>query len=524
MATPPTEDQYTILIDEIKDWQLTHGSLIKLVRTEEEHTVLARPIGVSLFPTSFPKARFDEAMKLQPIYNELYAAISSDDKWIYDVLRDLIETEDSLAAILWSIHLKVKENSAHIQPLSLGIFRSDYMLHSSSTSSPPSLKQVEFNTISCAGFAHASIVSALHRHLLMKGAYLPWTESNPSLLDLSSLPQRTDAGSMAWSLQKAHKAYCQALSLAGPVQSTCILIVVQPYNVNIADERPIEYFLWDRGIPTYRVLFGAEFLDRTTLDLGTNTLHYRPALALPTSPPQEVGLVYLRAGYEHAEYDDLGVECRLRIEYSRAIKAPNILGHLATFKKVQQALALPDSDVLLRFLDPTKAAAVAKTFAPLWPLDDSTELGRHARAIATDPDQAGGYVLKPSLEGGGNNVYGDAIPGFLSAHPRERWGDYVLMQRIEPPPARNTLLLPAQGIHQGDVVCELGIWGACLWRGEGGRMEMVFNDTKGHSVRTKAAEVDEMSVVKGWGCFDSLCLIEGDGTLENTESTPQRYQ
>lgn len=48
------------------------------------------------------------------------------------------------------------------KPLSLGIFRSDYMVHQNpSDPGTLSLKQVEFNT--CAGGVHSGRVSKMHR-------------------------------------------------------------------------------------------------------------------------------------------------------------------------------------------------------------------------------------------------------------------------------------------------------------------------------------------------------------------------
>jgi len=60
-----TEDQLRHLVDEIKDYQLTHGSLVKVVEYETESSVPARPIGTSILPTLFPRARYEEAIELQ---------------------------------------------------------------------------------------------------------------------------------------------------------------------------------------------------------------------------------------------------------------------------------------------------------------------------------------------------------------------------------------------------------------------------------------------------------------------------
>jgi len=105
-------------------------------------------------------------------------------------------------------------------------------------------------------------------------------------------------------------------------------------------------------------------------------------------------------------------------------------------------------------------------------------------------------------------------------------GAFVLMELIRPPVVKNVLLTP-RGLHKGPVVSELGVFGFCLWRAkkraptvaqlgdsqavredEQGGVEFVFNEQGGWSFKTKSAKVDEMSVVKGYGCFDSPMLCE----------------
>ncbi len=212
----------------------------------------------------------------------------------------------------------------------------------------------------------------------------------------------------------------------------------------------------------------------------------------------------MRAGYDANEYDSIGIEARLQLERSRAIKCPSILSHLSTFKKVQQALAEPG--ILDRFLSSEQASQIAKTFAPLY-LIDTSDRGLHARKLALDRRTAVNYVLKPSLEGGGHNVYRDKIPGFLKSIPQSQWQNYILMEIINPPEQSN-MLLSSQGLYSGPVVSELGIFGACFWKrnSNGIGVEVMENKEAGFSFKTKRREVDEMSVVKGYGCFDSPCL------------------
>ena len=338
--------------------------------------------------------------------------------------------------------------------------------------------------------------------------------------------------SLVSGLVAAHEAYGSPKS--GQASSTGVLFVVQPRNMNICDERPLEYALRNRDppIPAFRVVFGEEVLSRTSLT-DTRELLYRP---LSDLPPIETSVVYLRAGYDPDEYTPAGISCRILLEQSRAIKCPSILGHLATFKKVQQALAAPHA--LARFLPPAEAELVANTFAPMYPMEDSSDAGKRGRTLARDPKTAVNHVLKPSLEGGGHNVYRGDIPAFLNSVPASRWHTYILMELINPVIQKNILLSPRgtytaedadgadassgsktqQQQHRdisfaiprpGPTISELGIFGVCLWRSKPQtHPEILENTEAGWSFKTKPASVDEMSVVKGYGCFDSPYLVD----------------
>lgn len=77
-----------------------------------------------------------------------------------------------MARILWEIHAAIQKEG-YVQDLSLGIFRSDYMLHEAQTiagtgKDPEAItldiKQVEFNTYSVAGGAHGNRISDMHKY------------------------------------------------------------------------------------------------------------------------------------------------------------------------------------------------------------------------------------------------------------------------------------------------------------------------------------------------------------------------
>ncbi|KAJ5600958.1 hypothetical protein N7450_002025 [Penicillium hetheringtonii] len=435
---PPdlSEERLFSLVSQIKDWQINHGSLLKRVQSETENSVLSHPVGC--FPSTFPRDRFQQALEVQQIFNKLYCSIAEDEDWIYNAIQDLIPVEP-LAKALWGIH-EAARDAGYVQDISAGIFRSDYMLHLGDSSreqtsnvSKTSLKQVEFNSFSCSGFSHANKVANMHRYLARTGSY----NVNDKHFPVDSLPKNHNIESIAAILASAHHKYGPPRSKL--VRQTAILFIVQPFNFNIADERPIEYVLWnqDDAVPNYRIDF-PDILKYTKLTEERALLFHPPWLA--SENPVEISVIYQRAGYEAREYDESGFNARLQLEKSTAIKCPSVLGHLTTFKKVQQALTEPR--VLERFLSSSEVARIRETFVPILPLDDSTA-GLEARQIACDVERSTNYILKPSLEGGGNNVYGNAIPAFLNSIATSEWSRYILMEKIHPPDADNLLMGPA---------------------------------------------------------------------------------
>ena len=271
---------------------------------------------------------------------------------------------------------------------------------------------------------------------------------------------------------------------------------------NICDERPYEEALWKQGVPSYRVEFGDGVLASTTLTDARELLFSPPNLL--SDQKVEISVVYQRAGYDVDEYTESGLEARYQLEKSRAIKAPSLLCQLATLKIIQQKLALPKT--LEHFLDDHEAERIRATFMPMWPLDNST-LGKEGQKLARNILVSAKYVLKPSLEGGGHNIYKTSIPDYLRNLPPERMADYILMEMIDSPYVHNALL-SFHGLYSGPVISELGVFGTCLWRkGANGDLELLQNSSASTSLKTKKTSVDEMSVVKGYGCFDSPFLI-----------------
>lgn len=175
-------------IADIRDYQITNGSLLKLVQYASLTQTPAAPVNVSLEPTPFPRKLYEDAVALQQSMNELYVRVANDEDWLYSVLRPQIENDrHGLVAKLWDVHVKCKE-AGPVQDVVCGIFRSDYMLCGEDENAAGeesekrkrhgnggrlggktvSLKQVEMNNFSVAGACHAERVAGMHRHMLQK--------------------------------------------------------------------------------------------------------------------------------------------------------------------------------------------------------------------------------------------------------------------------------------------------------------------------------------------------------------------
>ena len=329
-----------------------------------------------------------------------------------------------------------------------------------------------------------------------------------------ALPANPSIESICHGLQSAHEAY--GLSKSDPPLPMCILFVVQDPENNIFDQLAISTHLQQYyKTPVFRLPFGS-VLNHTSV-LQQNRL--RPLLYHPLHLKDakfEVTTLYFRAGYSPDEYESSSAwQARLHLERSAAIKCPSILTHLAGSKKIQQILAMPSSPHLRRFLSDTRHEAnidrMRATFAAMYPLDDS-ELGRQAISIARDPNKSRTYVLKPQREGGGNNIYGAKIPEFLASlgEDEHKFRSHILMELIKPPPLRNSILRNGE-VQSGEVIGELGIYGACLWQSadeKGENSKILMNEEAGYLLRTKGRESEEGGVAAGFGSVDSVCLID----------------
>lgn len=378
------------------------------------------------------------------------------------------------------------------------------MVHLDPTSNvaKPTIKQVEFNTIASSFGGLSSRVCSLHKFLLQTAAY---PREAASVIRPDFLPTNASIEKLATGLAQAHLSYGASKS----ARLLCVLFIIQEGEKNVFDQKHVEYALFSyHRIKTFRVAFD-RVLDQTELNTE-KVLIYNP----PAFPDRsyEATTVYLRAGYSPREYSSQKAwDVRYHLERSAAVKCPSVLTHLAGTKKVQQILATPNSPYVMRFFPfDGLANRVKNSFARMYPMDAESDAGKEGRRLATDTETAKNFVLKPQREGGGNNIYRAAIPEFLKRVPESQWPAYVLMEMINPPPQGNMVFRNGE-VQAGGVICELGVYGTCLWRngdGKSDKGEVLENDEAGYLLRTKGDQSEEGGVAAGFGALDSVCLVD----------------
>ncbi|KDQ49237.1 hypothetical protein JAAARDRAFT_143710 [Jaapia argillacea MUCL 33604] len=416
---------------------------------------------------------------------------------------------DEFVGQLWRGWKQIRDEGT-AQPLHLGLFRSDYLLHAPSKDVPTSLRQVEFNTISSSFGPLSERTATLHNYLRASTGYY---DSSPYLKAENFPENRTTAG-LAEGLAVAHAAY--------GVPDARILFVVQAGERNVFDQRWLEYqVLESHGIHVIRQTLD-ELAKSATLDIKSNVLR----ISSTTFKSYEIAVIYFRAGYTPSDFPTSAqYETRFLLERSRAIKCPSIPLQLAGGKKVQEVLTKPG--VLEHFLadegrwegqtfSKDDLAELRASWMGMWGLDDddaeTSDSGAEAKetsGVRKAREQASSLVLKPQREGGGNNVYKSSIPPFLDhLPPRERQA-WIAMELIVPPEGLGNYLIRAgsgsEGGVKADVVSELGIFGWALF---GDPSVEVKEKEIGWLVRTKGKDSDEGGVAAGFSVLDSILLVD----------------
>lgn len=110
-------------------------------------------------------------------------------------------------------------------------------------------------------------------------------------------------------------------------------------------------------------------------------------------------------------------------------------------------------------------------------------------------------MLKPNLEGGGNNLYGEEALIKLRSLDAEERKKYILMSKIITP-AKENLLIYGQSSIKSQCVYEVSQYGTIVVE-EG---SLLSSDTCGFLIRTKPDCCNEGGIMAGVGSICSWIL------------------
>jgi glutathione synthase len=422
----------------------------------------------TLHPAPVPPSALARLEALTASANSLALRVAYDSVFLTSALEQAAAADEFTA---WLLGLSREVPAASAQPLELLIARNDFFLQSAGPQTPVALRQVEFNSIAASYPGLSGLTRRLHAAL--------WLERKSTLVANDPLTGIVDGMVSAFRRVAIPRA--------------CIVMVVQPGETNVFDQRLVDIALAAHDIPLRRLS-----LEQIAADGILRNGH----LIVGGQP---CAVAYLRAGYSPADLATPAArDGRTLLEHSDAVVVPRVALHLAGAKKVQQVLAEPG--VLEKFLPPPDTEWMRATFAGLYALDTvipSLQGDLPAwRAAMAAPD---GFVLKPQREGGGNNLYDEDIPRLLgTSSARDRAG-FILMERIRPVP--HDAVLVRDGIsNPATCVSEIGRFGVLM--AQNGKI--VVNQDVGYLVRTREQHLREGGVSAGFGHLSSLEVL-GNG-------------
>ncbi|OWB69431.1 nucleotide binding protein [[Candida] boidinii] len=472
------------LVEQLAQWSLANG-LIMYPPNFQSYQANVAP--VTLYPTPFPRDQFEKGISISKQYNSLYANIIIEKNWLLTIIKNLSKFDSDFTGKLYESYLKSIEIGI-VQPVSLGLFRSDYMLDLDSNC----IKQVEFNTVSVSFGGLSSKISELHKFLNDIGMYTDGATAKY---------YKDEELAVSKSCQELAKGLYEGVSYYNrthDADDTVVLFVVQPNERNAFDQRAVEYSLLSQyGVRSKRVEL-PEVLKKVSIKGKDRRLYIDDE-----DGGDEVSVVYYRSGYGPQEYVEFpeAWDCRTQLETSLAIKCPSLLVQLSGAKKVQQLLT--NDEIFSKFTSEAgkENESLKSTFVKIYPLDDSEE-GLVGKKLAFEKPEF--FVLKPQREGGGNNIYKEDIPKFLKDLNEEEWQGYILMELINPPIFKESVIFRNGELIKEGIISELGIFSCLLFNEATG--DVIVNECCDHLLRSKTSSSNEGGVAAGFGCVDSLYL------------------
>merc|ERR1712228_155871 len=360
--------------------------------------------------------------------------------------------------------------------------------------------QIEINTIASAGSLMSDFVTKLHQFLIRKMNIL--MSSNQDL-NTNNLPIFNDNNqSLAYSLFRAseivHTKYLNGKYQH--IEKRTILMIVTDDEVNISDQRGLEYVL----LSEYNVYI----IRRSLLYIYNNAKITKQGEFYIDDC--FISCCYFRAGYSPKHYQsEKEWKARLMIEESLAIKCPNIEYQLIGSKLMQ--IVFCDKNVLRKYLNEDEIEEIYSHFGMMRNLGDIVECDdKLFNHIKKNPHE---YVLKHTQrEGGGNNLYNDDIVEFIEHKMNDsNMNNWIAMKRIYPKPVKT---IQIRNFKQFEIegISEFGVYSSYICDDKG---HVECDEIIGTLVRTKPMNISQGGVFSGYAVFDSV-VVDGMELIEET--------
>lgn len=177
----------------------------------------------TLSPFSYPRTSFEKAQALATVFNLLVHKIACSPEWIISTLSHTGESDDFTGRLLQI--LKTVRSEGTKQKCMLGVFRSDYMLHSVE-GDDRDLLQVEINTIASSFGALSTNICTMHR----------------SFYPTDDVPANSAIAGICDGIFAAHCKFQAQTSNLG----NTVVMITQNNERNFADQRLLEYYLREK--------------------------------------------------------------------------------------------------------------------------------------------------------------------------------------------------------------------------------------------------------------------------------------
>ena len=474
----------TLAVQDAIEWSLLHGMALKISSASAMHCAF------SFAPTLIQRERFELLKSIVPLMGKLIHGVSQDHDFLTTAIEPLAVdgcNADDFFASLLALHRQLDHGQAKRIPMLL--MRTDFM---DDAEHGPRL--IEFNGIAAGMGPFGQRAHELHQYLQHQWpqAFSRWSEQ-----DALELVPNHGIDNLARGIAGAATT---VRAQSGETGQPLFIMVVQPDEDNVYDQHLLEQAIQREGVKTVRRTF-RQLHDQ--LSSGDDDRLLLEGLG-------GVDAIYLRAGYQHCDYQahDLEEErccteltqVRVMIERHRVAINATVSQQLATSKRVQMLLSAMSVEQLTNFgLTPEEASRIKPFLGEMRAIDEHSA----DWFAGQNPSH---WVLKNQGEGGGHCVFDqDILPRLHSLQPEE-YPAWSLMRRLHPRHRSHPALVVRQGEATAvdDLISEIGMFTLHL-DGHSLTCDLGY---AGYLIRSKPSSVTEGGVHSGQGALDSLAFGE----------------